>query len=70
MLVKEQNICSMQVDTNWYWNQQPQQRVITVTTRTILYPQLEVNSVTDFHTITTGVCTRTQEKFISRHPYV
>ena len=31
-------------------------------TRTIIHPQLEVNSVIDFHAITTIVCTRTQAK--------
>ena len=30
----------MQVDTNWYWNQQPNHHVITVPTRTILHPKL------------------------------
>ena len=59
----------MQVENNWYWNQNPQQHVITVLTRTILHPQLEVNAVTDFHAIPPSVCTRTQsEKAISRHP--
>ena len=38
----------MQVDTNWYWNQQPKHHVITVPTRTIIHPQLEVNAITDF----------------------
>ena len=52
----------MQIGTNWYWNQQPKQHFITVPTRTILHPQLEVNAVTDFHLITTSVCTRTQAK--------
>ena len=64
LAVKEKYICSMQVDTNWYWDQQPKQHVITVPTRRILYPQLEVNAVTDFYAITTSVCTRTQEKQI------
>ena len=39
----------MQIDTNWYWNQQQKQHVITVPTRTIVHPQLEVNPITDFH---------------------
>ena len=47
MVVKAQYICSMKVDTNWYWNQHPQQHVITVPTRTITHPQIEVNAVTD-----------------------
>ena len=67
--VKEKYLCSMQIDTNWYWNQQPKHHVIKVPTRTILHPQLEVNAVTDFHSIPTSVCTRTQaKKAISRQP--
>ena len=49
LVVKAQYLCSMQIDTNWYWNQQPKHNVITVPTRTILNPQLEVNAVTYFH---------------------
>ena len=52
----------MQVDTNWFWNKHPILHVITVPTRTILHPQLEVNTVIDFHAIPTSVCSRTQEK--------
>ena len=59
----------MQLDTNWYWDKHPQQRVITVPTRTILHPRLEVNTVTDFNAIPKSVCTRTQaKKSISRQP--
>ena len=64
LFVKAQYHCSMQVDTNWYWNQQPKQHVITVPTRTMLHPQIEVNPVTDFYAILTSVCTRTQAKKI------
>ena len=38
LVVNAKYICSMQVDTNWYWNQQPNHHVITVPTRTILHP--------------------------------
>ena len=38
LVVKAQYICSMQVDTNWYWNQQPKHHVIIVPTSTILHP--------------------------------
>ena len=69
MVVKAQYLCSVLVDTDWCWNQHPQQHVIVVPTRTILHPRLEVNTVTDFHTIPTRVCTRTQaKKSISRQP--
>ena len=62
LVVKAKYLCSMQVETNWYWNQQPKHHVITVPTRTILHPQLEVNAVTDFHEIPKSICTRTQAK--------
>ena len=59
----------MQVNTNWYWYPYPQQHVITVPTCKILHPQLEVNSIADFHDISKIVCNRTQvKKSISRHP--
>ena len=46
LVVKAKYLCSMQIDTNWYWNKQPKHHVITVPTRTILHTQLEVNGVT------------------------
>ena len=58
-VVNAKYLCSMQVDTNWYWNQQSKHHVITVPTRTILYPQLEGDAITDFNLITTGICSRT-----------
>ena len=60
LVVKAKYICSMQIDTNWYWNQQPKHHVVTVPTRKILHPELEVNVIADFHTITTNICSRTQ----------
>ena len=51
LVVKAKYLCYVQVDTNWYWNQQPKHHVIIVTTRTILHPQLEVDVITDFHAI-------------------
>ena len=59
----------MQVDTNWYWNQQSKHHAITVPTRKILHPQLEGDLITDFHSIPTSICSRTQaKKAISRQP--
>ena len=70
LAVKSQYLCYIQVDTNWYWNQNPEQKVITVLTRTIIHPEFEVNSVTDYHAIPKSVCNRTQlKKTLSRHPY-
>ena len=37
LVVKAKYLCYMQVDTNWYCNQQPKHHVITVPTRTILH---------------------------------
>ena len=62
LVVKAQYLCSIKVDTNWYWNQHTQQNFITVPTCTIPHPRLGVNAVTDFHTIPKRVCNRTQEK--------
>ena len=61
-VVKAQYICSVQLDTYWYWNQHPQHHVITVPTCTILHTRLEVNAVTDFHAIPKIVCTKAQAK--------
>ena len=41
LVVNAKYLCSMKVDTNWYWNQQSKHHVIIVPTRTILHPQLE-----------------------------
>ena len=69
LVVKAKYLCSMQVDTNWYWNQQPKHHFTTVPTRTILHPKLEVDAITDFHAIPTSVCSRTQaNKYISMQP--
>ena len=69
LVVNEKYLCSMQVDTNWYCIQQSKHHVITVPTRTILHPQLEGDAITDFHSITTSICYRTQAiKSISRQP--
>ena len=67
MVVNAKYLCSMQVDTNWSWYQQPKHHINTVPTRTIPHPQLEVDAITDFHAISTSVCSRTQaKKAISR----
>ena len=60
----------MQIDTNWYWNQQPKHHVITVPTRIIIHPQLEFNAITDFHAIPTSVCSRTQAKNHIKAAYI
>ena len=62
LVVNARYLCSMQVDTNWYWNQQSKHHVITGPTRTILHSQLEGDAITDFHLIPTSICLRTQAK--------
>ena len=62
LVLKARHLCSMQVDTNWYWNQHTQHDVITVTTCTIIHPRLEINAVTNFHTMPQSICNRTQAK--------
>ena len=69
LVVKAQYLCPMQEINNWYWDQHPQQKVITVTTRTILHPRLDVIAIIYIHDIPKSVCTRTQaKKAISIHP--
>ena len=70
MVVKARYVCSMQVDTNFYWNQNPQQHVITVPIRTILHPRLEVNAITDIHDIPQIVCKITQAKIYIKTSYM
>ena len=60
LVFKAKYLCSMQIETNWCWNQQTKHHAITVPTRTILHPQIEVYAVKYFHSIPTSVCTRTQ----------
>ena len=70
LVLKAQYLCSMQIDTNWYWNQQPKHHVIKVKTRTIIHPQLEVNTITDCHEIPTSVFSRTQKKIHLKAAYM
>ena len=62
LVVNAKYLFSMQVDINWYWNQQPNNHVITVPTHTIIHPQLQGDVITDFHAIPTSICSRTQKK--------
>ena len=70
LVIKAQYICSMQIETNRYWNQHPKHHVITVPTRIILHPLIEDNAVTYFHPISKSVCNRTQEKKYQYSLYV
>ena len=45
LVFKEQYLCSMQENTDWYWKQQPSQQTIMVRTRTILHPRLYVITI-------------------------
>ena len=69
LVVKAKYLCYVQVDSNFYCNQQPKQHVVTVPTLTIIHTKLEFNAVTYFHAIPTSAFTRTQAKiYISRQP--
>ena len=69
LVVKEQYICSIKEITGWFWDQHPQQKVITVPTCTITHPRIDVTTITDSHDISKSVCNRKQaKKSISRHP--
>ena len=55
----------MQESTEYFWDQPPQQKVITVLTCTILHQRLDVIVITYIHDIPKNVCNRTQaEKYI------
>ena len=62
LVVKAQYLCSMQEIANWFWYQHPQQKFITVPTRTILNPQMDVTAITDIYDITKSACNTTQAK--------
>ena len=50
----------MQEITNWFWDQHKQQKVMTVPTRIILHPKLDVTKISDIHDIPKTVCNMTQ----------
>ena len=69
LVVKSKYLCSVQVDSNWYWGHHAKRYVITIPTCTILHPRLKVNVITDIHDIPKNVCNRTKaKKAISRYP--
>ena len=71
LVVKAQYLCSMQEDTNWYWKQQPLQHTITVPTRTILHPCLDVIIIRYVQDIPKNICSRNQaQKSTQRHPII
>ena len=69
LVFKAQYLCSMQVNTNWYLEQQSLQQTIIVKTRTIMYPCLDVVVITDVEDIPKNDCNRIQaKKIIQGHP--
>ena len=66
LVVKAQYIFSMQENTNWYWKKQSLQQNITVTTRTMLHPRLDVIKIRCVQGIHKNICNRIQA--IQRHP--
>ena len=53
-----------------FWYQHPKQKVITVPTRTILHPRLDVTAITDIHDIPKSVCNRTKAKIHIKTSYM
>ena len=69
LVTKAQYIFSMQENTNWYWKQQPLQNTIIVSTRTKLYPCLDVIIIRYVQDIPKNVGNIIQpKKAIQRHP--
>ena len=66
---KSKYLCSMQVDTNWYWNQKLKQHFITVPTCKILHLQLEVNGVIFFTQYPQVFVPGHKKKSMSRQPF-
>ena len=68
LFAKEQYLCYIQVENNWFWGQHPKQQVITLLTRKIIHTQLDVTTITYIHDIPKSVYNRTQaQKYIYRH---
>ena len=55
LVVKAQYIRFMQKKTNWHWEQKGQQKVIIVTTRTIVIPCIDFVVVKYVHNITKNI---------------
>ena len=52
----------MEESTNLFWDQHPQQQIITVPTRTILHPLRDATTITYIHDLPKCVCNITQAK--------
>ena len=46
LVVKYQYMNCMEYNTNWYWEQSPQQNNIIFPTRTIVHPCLDITNIT------------------------
>ena len=58
LVVKLQYLICMQENTNCYWGQKQQKRVIIFLTCTTLHPCLDVVSVKDVNDIPRSICNR------------
>ena len=71
LVVKEQYLCSMQENTNWYWKQQPLQQTIIFPTCKILHSCLDVITIIYIQDIPKNLYNRIQaKKSIQRHPII
>ena len=64
LVFKAQYLCSMQGNTDLYWEKNPLQQTIIFSTRTIINPHINVVGITDVHDIPKSVCNRIQAKRI------
>ena len=55
LVFKAKYLSCMQEKINWYWQQKKQQQVITVTTKTIVHPCLDIVAVKDVHDISISI---------------
>ena len=69
VVVKAQNIFSMQENTNWYWKQQQLKQTIVVPKRTVLHPRLDVIIIRYVQDILKNFCNRIQEKNHTKTSY-
>ena len=60
--LSRQNIFDSFKKNNWYWEKQPLQHTIIVTTHTIIHPRLDVVGIIYVKDIPKNVCNRIQFK--------
>ena len=62
LVIKAKYLCSMQYNTNCYWEKQPLQQTTIVPTCAIIHPHLDVVGITYVQCIPKNVCDRIKLK--------